>query len=132
MTGHYTREGDVRELLKKSDDMFVIARTGDELTLSFDATVLPQLPKGWTRTFLLYADGFSKEMDINSASPDQLAPLPFHGMKRYPYQAPESFPMTDERRAYFERYNTRVVTSQVPALETTFVPIFQEQPRSSR
>jgi hypothetical protein len=132
ITGHYTREGDVRELLKKSDDMFVIARTGDELTLSFDATALPTLPKGWTRTFLLYADGFSKEMDINSASPDQLAPLPFHGMKRYPYQAPERYPMTDERRAYFERYNTRVVTSQVPALETTFAPIFQEQPGSSR
>ena len=31
---------------------------------------LPPLPAGWTRTFLLHADGYSKEMDINSASPD--------------------------------------------------------------
>ncbi len=116
MPGHYTRTGDVRELLKSSDDMFVISRPGDEISLSFDATQLPPLPAGWTRTFLLYADGFSKEMDINSASPDQVAPLPFHGMSRYPYSPPETYPMTDERQSYIERYNTRVVTEQVPRL----------------
>ncbi len=38
MTGRYTREGDVRELLLESDDMFVISRPGDELVLSFDAS----------------------------------------------------------------------------------------------
>jgi len=116
MTGRYTREGDVRELLLKSDDMFAICRPGDEISLSFDTTALPTLPKGWTRTFLLYADGFSKEMDINSASPDQLAPLPFHGMSRYPYTWPEHYPLTDMRRKYLEKYNTRVVASPVPSL----------------
>jgi tetratricopeptide (TPR) repeat protein len=116
MTGRYTREGDVRELLLKSDDMFVVSRPGDEISLSFDAKVLPPLPAGWTRTFLLYADGFSKEMDINSASPDQLAPLPFHGMSRYPYPATEHYPLTDERRKYLEKYNRRLVTSPVPAI----------------
>jgi hypothetical protein len=118
MAGRYTREGDVRELLLKTDDMFVVSRTGDELSLSFDAKALPALPAGWTRTFLLYADGFSKEMDINSASPDGLSPFPFHGMKRYPYSAPEAYPLTEERRAYMEKYNTRVVTSQVPSIDT--------------
>jgi hypothetical protein len=113
MTGHYTREGDVRELLLASDDMFVISRPGDELPLSFAADKLPPLPKGWTRTFLLYADGFSKEMDINSASPDQIGPLPFHGMSKYPYSWPEHYPLTEKRRRYFEEYNTRVVTSSV-------------------
>jgi tetratricopeptide (TPR) repeat protein len=121
MTGHYTREGDVRELLLQSDDMFVISRPGDEISLSFDATALPPLPPGWTRTFLLYADGFSKEMDINSASPDQLAPLPFHGMSRYPYSWPEHYPLTAERRTYFEKYNTRVVTSAVPLIDMATV-----------
>jgi len=116
MPGHYTRTGDVRELLKFSDDMFVISRPGDEISLSFDATALPPLPAGWTRTFLLYADGFSKEMDINSASPDEVAPLPFHGMSRYPYSPPETYPMTDERQSYIERYNTRVVTAEIPGL----------------
>jgi tetratricopeptide (TPR) repeat protein len=116
MTGHYTREGDVRELLLASDDMFVISRPGDELSLSFAASQLPPLPKGWTRTFLLYADGFSKEMDINSASPDQVGPLPFHGMTKYPYSWPEHYPLTEVRRRYLETYNTRVVTSPVERL----------------
>ncbi|HEX5705912.1 MAG TPA: FG-GAP-like repeat-containing protein, partial [Pyrinomonadaceae bacterium] len=62
MTGRYTREGDVLPLLKASDDMFVVARPGDEISVSFDARRLAPLPRGWTRTFLLYADGFSKEM----------------------------------------------------------------------
>jgi Tfp pilus assembly protein PilF len=119
--GHYTREGDVRELLKETDDLFVISRTGDELSLSFDATALPPLPQGWTRTFLLYADGFSKEMDINSASPDQVMPLPYHGMQRYPYSAPDSYPLTEARRAYMEKYNTRVVASDMPAIESLFI-----------
>jgi hypothetical protein len=117
MTGHYTREGDVRELLLQTDDMFVISRPGDEISLSFDASSLPALPAGWTRTFLLYADGFSKEMDINSASPDQLAPLPFHGMSRYPYTWPEHYPLTAERQKYFDKYNTRVVTSPVELID---------------
>ncbi|MFN2515164.1 MAG: FG-GAP-like repeat-containing protein [Pyrinomonadaceae bacterium] len=118
MTGRYTREGEVRELLLKSDDMFVICRPGDEISVSLAANAVPALPPGWTRTFVLYADGFSKEMDINSASPDRLAPLPFHGMSRYPYAWPEHYPMTEERRAYIERYNTRVITSPVPSIET--------------
>jgi tetratricopeptide (TPR) repeat protein len=114
--GHYTRVGDVRELLQKSDDQFVISRTGDEISLSFDANLLPKLPTGWTRTFLLYADGFSKEMDINSGSPDQVMPLPYHGMKRYPYSATDAYPMTEARRAYIEKYNTRIVASPVTTL----------------
>jgi tetratricopeptide (TPR) repeat protein len=116
--GHYTRVGDVRELLQKSDDRFVISRTGDEISLSFDASLLPKLPTGWTRTFLLYADGFSKEMDINSASPDQVMPLPYHGMKHYPYSATDAYPMTGARRAYIEKYNTRIVASPVTTLVT--------------
>jgi tetratricopeptide (TPR) repeat protein len=119
--GRYTREGDVSELLRLTDDMFVISRTGDELSLSFDATRLPPLREGWTRTFLLYADGFSKEMDINSATPDQVAPLPFHGMSKYPYPATESYPLTEERRSYLERYTTRVVAAPVPRIESALI-----------
>jgi hypothetical protein len=111
--GRYTREGDVRELLLSTDDMFVVSRPGDELALSFDARALAPLPEGWTRTFLLYADGFSKEMDINSASPHTLDPLPFHAMKDYPYAAPQRYPSTPAHRAYLERYNTRLVAEPV-------------------
>ena len=117
MPGRYTRPGDVRELLASTDDLFVTSRPGDEIALSFDASALPALPAGWRRTFLLYADGFSKEMDVNSASPDVLEPLPFHGMTRYPYGPGESYPLTPERRAVIERYDTRVVAFPLPPLE---------------
>jgi tetratricopeptide (TPR) repeat protein len=116
LPGRYTRFGDVRELLARADDMFVVSRPGDELAISFDARALKPLPAGWRRTFLLYADGFSKEMDINSASPHELGPLPFHAMKNYPYSAPEAYPATAAHRAYVERYNTRVVAAPVRAL----------------
>jgi hypothetical protein len=85
--------------------------------LSFDATGLPPLPDGWTRTFLLYADGFSKEMNLHSASPDEVAPLPFHGMTRYPYAAPETYPSTSAHRDYLARYHTRVVPRMLPSLD---------------
>jgi hypothetical protein len=108
MTGRYTREGDVRSLLARTDDLFVIAAPGDEIALSFDAGHAgPTPPTGWTRTFLLFADGYSKEMDINSASPDEVAPLPFHGMTRYPYPAPEGRNTAAYRR-YEALFNTRV------------------------
>ena len=100
MPGRYTREGDVRELLARADDMFVIAKPGDEIALSFDAAAAGPLPDGWTRTFLLLADGFSKEMDINSASPDVVEPLPFHAMTQYPYAGQEHYPDTAAHRAY--------------------------------
>ncbi|MGH9941609.1 MAG: FG-GAP-like repeat-containing protein [Pyrinomonadaceae bacterium] len=118
MPGRYTREGDVLPLLEAVDDVFVVSRPGDSVRLSFDARSLPTLPAGWTRTFLLYADGYSKEMDINSASPDAVGQYPFHGMTNYPYSAPEQFPWTPARRALAERYNTRVVAAPVPHLVT--------------
>ena len=121
MPGRYTREGDVRPLLLHTDDMFVVSRPGDEIVLSFDATSLAPLPAGWTRTFFLYADGFSKEMNLNSASPDELLPLPFHAMTRYPYAAPEAYPSTPAHREYLERYNTRVVPRALPSLDSTLV-----------
>ncbi|HEY8551006.1 MAG TPA: FG-GAP-like repeat-containing protein [Vicinamibacterales bacterium] len=117
MPGRYTREGDVRELLRETDDFFVVSRPGDEIALSFDASSLPPLAAGWTRTFLLHSVGYSKEMDRNSASPDQASPLPFRNMTRYPYEAPEKYPDTPAHREYLERWNTRIVGRPVPPLE---------------
>jgi hypothetical protein len=117
MPGRYTREGDVRELLRTADDFFVVSRPGDALALAFDATKVPPLPTGWTRTFLLHSIGYSKEMDPHSASPDVASPLPFRTMTRYPYAAPERYPDTPAHRAYLDRWNTRVVGRTLPPLE---------------
>jgi hypothetical protein len=119
LPGSYTRPGDVRELVTESDDLFVVSRPGDVVALSFDATRLPSLPAGWTRTFLFFGDGFSKEMDINSSSPHVAGPLPFHGMKSYPYP-PQETPKHLRRNADIQsRYDTRVVGRTYWPLEIT-------------
>jgi hypothetical protein len=116
MPGQYTRAGDVVPLLSAIDDQFVVSAPGDEIALSFDGTALEALPPGWTRTFLLYADGFSKEMNLHSSSPDRLEPLPFHGMSRYPYAPPEHYPRTPAHDRYRATYNTRIVGGPIPSL----------------
>ncbi len=114
--GRYTREGDVRTLLNRVDDMFVISRPGDEIALSFDASALPPLGAGRTRSFLLYAHGYSKEMNPRSASPDTVGPLPFRAMTKYPYGPDEHYPDTQPYRAYQDRYNTRMVSRTIGEL----------------
>ncbi len=103
--GRFTKTGNVKPLLNQIDDVFMISKTGDELVLSFDA--LPELPVGKKYTFLLFADGYSKEMDINSASPEAVFPLPFKGMTKYPYGSDEHFPMTDDKQKIYDEYLTR-------------------------
>jgi hypothetical protein len=117
MPGRYTREGDVRPLLSAIDDRFVIAAPGDQIALTFDAAAAPALRPGWTRTFLLFADGFSKEMNLQSASPDRVQPLPFHAMSGYPYPRRERYPDTPEHNAYQAEYNTRAIGRALPPLE---------------
>jgi tetratricopeptide (TPR) repeat protein len=114
-SGNFTRLGAVNSLLEAVDDVFVISKTGDEVVLSFEA--LPELPPNRKRTFLLFADGYSKEMDINSGSPDQVFPLPFKRMSKYPYGADEQFPMTEEKRRIYDEYTTRPVRSVLPRIK---------------
>lgn len=117
-SGNFTRLGDVLPLLSQPDDIFVISKTGDEVALSFNENELPRLEKGMKRTFLLYAAGYSKEMDINSASPDAVLPLPFRAMTKYPYVENERFPMTEEKRKIYDEYTTRSVRTVFPRIET--------------
>ena len=117
LPGRYTRFGDVRELLRKTDDFFVVSRPGDEIALAFDAAALPPLPTGSTRTFLLYASGYSKEMDLNSSSPDELLPLPFAAMKAYPYATGAGPRLTPARQRYLDDFQTRIVPRALPPIE---------------
>jgi lipoprotein NlpI len=117
MPGRYTRTGDVRNLVGTRDDLFVVSRPGDEIGLSFQA--LPPPSAGRERTFLLLGDGFSKEMDINSASPDIVQPLPYHGMPSYPYPASERPRHLVRRDGLQSKYDTRVVARPLVPLEVS-------------
>ena len=97
-----------RRCCRAADDMFAIAAPGDEIALTFDAAAFPPLRAGFARTFLLYADGFSKEMNIRSATPDtRRVRCRFTRCAAIPTVADERYPTRRSARAYRERYNTR-------------------------
>ncbi len=118
-SGNFTRLGAVNPLIEAVDDVFIISKTGDELVLSFET--LPELPKNKKYTFLLFASGYSKEMDINSGSPDAVFPLPFKRMEKYPYGADEQFPMTEAKRKIYDEYTTRAVRGVLPRIEMALI-----------
>jgi tetratricopeptide (TPR) repeat protein len=129
LPGAYTREGDVRALLAAADDMFVIAKPGDEIAIAFDAAAAPPVRPGWRRTFLLHADGFSKEMNIRSATPDSLGPLPFRAMSRYPYGPDEHYPRDAAHREHLERDHTRLVPRAMPSIDAAALHALRQEGR---
>jgi Flp pilus assembly protein TadD len=109
MAGDYTKFGRVTDLLGRTDDQFVVFGRGEEVTLEFPVKGLPRLPQGSVRSFLLYANGYCKDMDPHTAFPDTVEPLPFHGMSAYPYPEGESYPDDAGHREYRKTWNTRHV-----------------------
>jgi tetratricopeptide (TPR) repeat protein len=107
--GAFTRFGDVLPLLGAPEDAYVIMAPGDETTVEFEATGADALPDGWTRTFLLYTDGWIKDADMNTAFGNTVEPLPFHAIREYPYAPGESYPADEVHRRYREEYNTRII-----------------------
>jgi Flp pilus assembly protein TadD len=108
--GSATRFGDVRPLLDRGDDQYVIMVPGDEVTVEFDAQPeTTALPPGWTRTFLLYSDGWIKDSDLNTAYGTTIAPLPYHAIQSYPYASGDSYPSDSAWQRYLWEYNTRII-----------------------
>ncbi len=99
-------------MLQKADDEYIIANGGDVVTIDFDATKLPALPKGWKRDFLVYSEGWVKDGDLNTAYGQTVAPLPFHAMRSYPYGSNTFYPTDVEHTQYQRMYNTRKVNTQ--------------------
>jgi Tfp pilus assembly protein PilF len=112
LAGHYTRYGDVLPLLLEADDQYIIMNAGDEVTITFDAAKLPELPNGWKRDYLIYSDGWIKDGDLNTAHGQTVEPLPFHAMTSYPYGSEQAYPSDDEHQHYLKTYNTRKVTTE--------------------
>jgi Flp pilus assembly protein TadD len=109
LSGKYTTYGDVTDLLKEADDMYIIANAGDETTVTFDAMKLPELKEGWKRDFLIFSVGWVKDGDLNTATGQTVEPLPFHGMHQYPYGPDEHFPTDWKHLNYLKKYNLREI-----------------------
>jgi tetratricopeptide (TPR) repeat protein len=105
LAGKLTRFGDVTELLRGLDDQFVLFGPGDDLDVRFDARGLPELPAGWTRSFVLGTWGYCKDCAPFTATGATIEPLPFRAMGNYPYGPEKKYPHPEYQR----RYNTRPV-----------------------
>jgi hypothetical protein len=112
LEGYYTRYGDVRELLARVDDRYVIMNAGDELRLRFPAATAP--PAGTTRDFVMITDGWEKDGDFNTTFSRTVLPLPTHTSARYdtPPRRLEDDPIYLKHPADFVEYHTRYVTPE--------------------
>jgi tetratricopeptide (TPR) repeat protein len=112
LTGYYTRFGDVRELLAKVDDRYVIMNAGDEMILRFAEQ--PPPPAGWTRDFVIVGDGWIKDGDYNTTFSKSVAPLPYHAKREYltaPGRLEDEF-VYRQHPEDWEKYHTRFVTPE--------------------
>jgi len=109
MRGDYTRYGEVTDLVRRSDDRYVIMGPGEEVTLRFPAGRVGPVAGGYVRSFILKTDSYCKDMDLYTAYPDTVEPLPYHGMSGYPYGPEQKYPEDALHREYRTRFNTRVV-----------------------
>ena len=112
LEGYYTRYGDVRALLARTDDRYVIMNAGDEMVLRFAAP--PPPPPGWTRDYVLIGDGWVKDGDFNTAFSRTVLPLPAHSRPAYnmPPGRLQDDPVYKAHRQDWMTYQTRWVSPQ--------------------
>jgi cytochrome c-type biogenesis protein CcmH/NrfG len=113
LTGYYTRFGDVRELLARVDDRYVIMNAGDEIALQFPVPAAP--PPGWKRDFVWESDGWTRDGDLNTRFGSTVLPLPAHGLKADEHSPGrlEDDPVYRRFPGDWRTYHTRHVTGDV-------------------
>ncbi len=94
MRGHYTRLGDVKVLLEKTDNALAIIGPGEAIEIQFTDT-LPPVKDGWRRYFVLEFAGWAKDMDLMTKDGETLAPIPHNG------------PVSAEAQSLNKHYNLR-------------------------
>jgi len=113
LIGYYTRFGDVRDLLGKVDDRYVIMNAGDEMSLRFPEQTPPRA--GWVRDYIFMGDGWIKDGDYNSTFSKTVLPLPYHAKQEY-VTAPgklEDEWVYKQHPEDWQKYHTRYVTPAV-------------------
>lgn len=110
LAGYCTRYGDVRELLEKVDDRYVIMNAGDEIRMKFNAPGPP--PAGYVRDYVLIGDGWVKDGDFNTTFSKTVLPLPEHATSSYavPPNSLEGDPVYKKHSADWSAYHTRYVS----------------------
>ena len=119
-TGSFTRYGDVTQIVLEGDDMFVIGRQGDQVSLQFPVDGLSPLEDGMERDYFMFVACWFKDPPGNWGYGFDFTvdPLPFRNMSGFPYPDTESYPSDDAHSQYLEEYNTRERTAPTPALSS--------------
>jgi hypothetical protein len=112
LIGYHTRFGDVRELLTKTDDRYVIMNAGDEMRLLFPEQPAPA--SGLTRDYILIGDGWVKDGNYNTTFSKTVLPLPMHKVTDYsrPPTRLEDDPVYKLHAPDWQTYHTRYVTPE--------------------
>ena len=113
LIGYYTRFGDVRELLLRADDRYVIMNAGDEMSFRFAAPAPP--PAGWVRDYVIVGDGWIKDGDYNSTFAKTVLPLPYHAKNLYdtPPGRLEDEWVYRQHPEDWQNFHTRYVTADI-------------------
>jgi hypothetical protein len=93
--GRYTRFGDCRELVDRSDDASATIGPGEEVHLEFRTPAAP--PTGWTSRFVLESRGWCRGMRLYTRNGSTIEPMPTTGLPAEP------------RDRLHRRFNTRLV-----------------------
>ena len=111
-SGTFTRYGDVAPLLLSADDMYVIGRQGDQISLQFPTDNLTPLAAGMERDYFVFVASWFKDPPGNWGYQFDFTtnPLPFVKMSGFPYPATESYPYDAEHLQYILEYNTRIIS----------------------
>jgi hypothetical protein len=111
-SGNFTRYGDVTALVLTADDMFVIGRQGDTVSLLFPAADLTAPADGMERDFFLFVSLWFKDETGNWGYGFDFTvdPIPFHNMSGFPYPLDtESYPNGTAHLNYLQQYNNRLI-----------------------
>ncbi len=121
-SGNFTRYGNVTDLILIEDDMFVIGRQGDAVSLQFPISNLTASAPGMVRDFFLFEACWFKDETGNWGFGFGFTadPLPFMNMTGFPYPPDESYPNDSAHQDYQQEWNTRVIDSPAtPQLSAT-------------
>jgi hypothetical protein len=110
-SGNFTRYGNVTSVLQEADDMYVIGRQGDKVSLKFFTDNLSELEEGMERDYFMFIACWFKDPPGNWGYEFDFTvdPLPYRAMSGFPYPNTESYPYDAAHLAYLQQYNTRVI-----------------------
>jgi hypothetical protein len=122
-TGNFTKYGNVTQLLLAEDDMFVIGRQGESISLQFPVADLAPPAAGMIRDYFLFEALWFKDKNGNwvFGFGFTVDPLPFMSMSGFPYPPNEKYPDDAAHQDYLRQWNTRNIdlpaTPQNPDFE---------------